>query len=361
VNEPTGKAADAPAVTRPSLVARWIAFWDEREPPTVLASIRILLAAVVLADLVAIGLHGLPAWLWAPLEAGGMTSLDAERTPLFYRLMPQTASSAVVLWGGLVLSMLSFGVGCFTRASALVFVCLYIQAAAINGYGDRGIDRAIRIVMLIFVLAPSAKIWSVDAWRKTGSLRGDGAPVGAWPRYLILGQLVLIYCSAGLSKGGTHWYPWGGYDALYLVLQDPIFATSDFGWLAHPLPYAMTKLATASTHLWEISAPLVLLAAYYRRTPERGGVLRRLFNRVPFRNVYVLVGIAFHLTLAATMALGIFPFGMLALFPAFFRPEELERALARWRRVHSPGEPGGSPSGEGGPSSSVPSRRAPST
>lgn len=323
------------ARARPTLVARWVAFWDEREPPTILATIRIVLALVVLWDLALIGLYWLPVWLWAPLEAGGMLPLDEANLPAWYRLLPRTAASAVALWLGLVLSMLSFGVGCFTRSAALVFAVLYTQAALINGSSDRGIDRAIRIVMLIFALAPAGKVWSLDAWRKTRSWLGDGAPEVAWPRYLILGQLVLLYCAAGLSKGGTHWYPWGGYDALFLILQDPIFSAHDFAWLAEPVPYFMTRLATATTHLWEVGAPIVLVAAYYRRTAERPGRVRRLFNRLPVRNAYALIGLFFHLSLAVTMELGIFPFGMLALFPAFFRPEELERALTRLRRAKS--------------------------
>ncbi|MET0412770.1 MAG: HTTM domain-containing protein [Polyangiaceae bacterium] len=323
--------AAAAARARPSLVARWVAFWDEREPPTILAMIRIMLALVVLWDLAQIGLHWLPVWLWAPLESGGMLPLDEANLPAWYRLLPRSPGSAVALWLGLVLSMFSFGAGCFTRASALVFAVLYTQAALINGMSDRGIDRAIRIVMLIFALAPAGKVWSLDAWRKTGSWLGDGAHEVAWPRYLILGQLVLLYCSAGLSKGGTHWYPWGGYDALFLILQDPIFSAHDFTWLGRPVPYLMTRVATATTHLWEVGAPIVLVAAYYRRSAERSGLVRRLFNRLPVRNAYVLIGLFFHLSLAVTMELGIFPFGMLALFPAFFRPEELKRALARWR------------------------------
>lgn len=333
------EATPTPSTTRPSLIERWIAFCAEREPPTVLATIRILLALVVLFDLAQIGLHWVPVWLWAPLEAGGMLPLDDANLPALYELLPRAPSTAVVLWLGLVLSMLAFGLGCFTRASALTFAILYTQAALINGSSDRGIDRAIRIVMLIFALAPAGRIWSLDALRRTGSWRGSGSAEVAWPRYLILVQLVLLYCGAGLGKGGTHWYPWGGYDALFLILQDPIFAAHDFAWLAQPVPYFMTRVATALTHLWEVGAPIVLVAAYYRRTAERPGRLRRLFNRLPVRNVYALIGLVFHLSLAATMELGIFPFGMLALFPAFFRPEEVQRALARLqRRSMRPGE-----------------------
>ena len=56
-----------------------------------------------------------------------------------------------------------------------------------------------------------------------------------------------------------------------------------------------------------------------------------MFNRLPVRGVYVLVGIAFHLSLAVVLRLGIFPFAMLACFPAFFHPRELETGLARLR------------------------------
>jgi Vitamin K-dependent gamma-carboxylase len=313
------------------LVARWVALWDEREPPTLLAFIRIGLALVVLVDLLLVGHHGLETWLWAPADAGGISGWGPAEAPAFYRIFPSSAGSARLLWLGLVASMLCVGLGFFTRGAALLYVWLSAQTALINDPGDRAIDRAVRVVMLILVLSPANQLWSIDAKLKTGSFRGSAAAAPAWPRYVILGQLVLIYCGAGLAKGGTHWYPWGGYRALYLTLQDPIYAAADFHWLARPLPYLLTQLATAATHLWELSAPLVLVAAYYRRTRERSGWLRRLVNRLPVRNVYVAVGVAFHLTLALTLRLGIFPFAMLACFPAFFRPEELARAVARLR------------------------------
>ena len=100
---------------------------------------------------------------------------------------------------------------------------------------------------------------------------------------------------------------------------------------AMALANLLTQIATALTHLWELGAPLVLAAAHFRRTRERPGRLRRLFNRLPVRNFYVLMGVAFHLSLALSLRLGIFPFAMLACFPAFFRPAELEQAVARLR------------------------------
>jgi hypothetical protein len=307
-------------------ISRWVAFWDEKEPPTTLVAVRVLLALVMLYDLILVGIHGVPAWLWAPVTDGGVVHLSDP--PLLYRLFPQTSSTAIGLWVVLMICIVCFGVGFFTRTAALLFVVAYAQAAMINDYGDRGIDRAVRIVMLILAFSGAGKAWSVDAWWKTKSFRGDGVLVGSWARRLVLCQLVLLYCAAGFSKGGTRWYPWGGYTALYVILQDPIFAVTDFSFLAHPILYFSTRAATAVTHLWEIGAPVVLVAAYYRRTADRPGRVRALINRLPVRHVYVAIGAIFHLMLAVTLRLGIFPFAMLAFFPAFYRPDELSRVLS---------------------------------
>jgi hypothetical protein len=310
-------------------VARWVRFWDECEPPTCLALIRILIGLVVVCDLVTLAAHGAISWLWAPIEAGGVVAWSEAAAPLFYRLLPPTAGSATLLWAGLLLSAIGVAAGCFTRASVLAHVVFSVQAALINASADRAIDRLIRMVLLILLLSPCAAVWSVDAKRATGSFRGDASPAPAWPRYLIFVQLVITYFGAGLAKGGTHWYPWGGYNALYLTLRDPILSSVEPRWLDSRLSHFMTQLATAVTHLWELGAPLLLLAALYRRTSDRPGrrILRRIFLRVPVREIYVAVGVVFHLSLAFTLRLGIFPFAMLACFPAFFRPDELDRAL----------------------------------
>ncbi len=330
-----------------SALPRWVAFWNEREPPTALAMIRIALPLVVLFDLCSLAAHGALTWLWAAPEAGGIGGWGEGEAPLFYRIFPATPASAQLLWLGLAGSALLVAAGVALRPAALLYVWLSAQAALINGPADRAIDRIIRIMFLILCFSPAAEVWSLRARWRTGSFRGpDQVPAPSWPRHLILIQLVLIYWGAGLAKGGTSWYPWGGYRALYYTLRHPIFAAADFSWLEHPLAFALTQLATACTHLWELGAPLVLLAAYYRRTArsngaERRGWLRALFNRLPVRNVYVAFGVVFHLSLALTLRLGIFPFAMLACFPAFFRAEEL-RAAGAWLAARFPrrvGEP----------------------
>jgi len=304
---------------------RWVVFWDEREPPTCLALIRIGLAGLVVFDLLTLAAHGATPWLWAPGAAGGISSWSEADTPLFYRIFPATSGSATLLWAGLLASAIGVGVGCFTRASALVFVWLSAQAALIDAPADRAIDRLIRMVFLILVLSPCAAIWSVDAKRATGHFRGDPSPAPAWPRYLIFAQLAITYFAAGLAKGGTYWYPWGGYHALFLTLSDPILSNVEPRWLDSRPAHLATQLATAVTHLWELGAPLLLLAAHQRRKAERDGQGAYPVLRARAHDLYVAVGVVFHLTLALTLRLGIFPFAMLACFPALYRPGEVDR------------------------------------
>ena len=312
---------------------RWVQLFDEREKPTALALIRIFVAITVVYDLVVVGLLRLPVWLWAPIDQGGVSpTATRDGAAWFYKVFASSPDSAMLLYWGLVVTALSLGLGFFTRTSAVLFVLLSAQSSMLNDVGDRGIDRAIRIVVLILAFSAAGRMYSLDARIRTGSFRGDGKPAMAWPRYLVLGQLVIMYTAAGLSKSATLWLPWGGHGALYVILNEPIYAVTDFGFLAHPLLYFFTQIGTASSRTWELLSPIVLLAAHFRRTPEGPGWLRQTLNRYPVRNIYVAFGVAFHLLLAATLKLGIFPYSMLAFFPAFFRPEEIERAFD-WLRA----------------------------
>jgi hypothetical protein len=330
---PTKLDTDASAPGEPSFFEKLVRLFDEREKPTALALVRILVALTLVYDLVVVGLLDVPVWLWAPIDAGGVSpTATRESAAWFYDVFPATADSATGLYVALLLSAISLGLGFFTRTSAAAFVLLSAQSSILNDVGDRGIDRAIRIVVLILAFSAAGRAYSLDARLATKSFRGDGKEALAWPRYLILGQLVVMYTSAGLSKSATLWLPWGGHGALYVILNEPIYAVTDFGFLAHPVLYFFTQIGTASSRTWELLAPIVLVAAYYRRTPNEPGSARAFMNRWPVRNVYVAFGVAFHLLLALTLKLGIFPYAMLAFFPAFFRPDEIERAFAWFRK-----------------------------
>lgn len=303
----------------------WVRLWDQQERPTVQAIVRLLLGAVLLLDLLTIGWLDLVVPLLGAKEIGGFSAaFERANAPWFYDVFPAAAWSAWVLWAGLALSCATLTIGFYTRTSAVVLLLLSAQAALILPPADRGIDLLIRNVLAVLVFSSAGRSLSLDARLATGSWRGDGQLVPAWPRHLLILQIVVMYFSAGIYKAAYLWTPMGHFDALYVILQDPAVARFDWSWLVHEPFLTLTRIGSAVTVVWEYSAPLVLLV-YYWKLSGRGGRIGRWAVRARLHLWWLAVGVVFHLGIALTLNLGIFPWAMLALYPLFLHPDELPR------------------------------------
>ena len=309
----------------------WVALCAEEERPTVLAVVRIGVAAVLLADLLIAARHGLVVTLWGPSSAGGLAAVDTlDPSPvLAFRLFGARAATTLAVHFAACASAITLLLGAFSRTSALALMTALVQLAGMHPQGDRGIDVLLRTVLVLLACSGCGRALSIDAWREHGRWLPDvRAP--AWPRRLIVVQLLWMYFSAGVHKTQLSWWPPGDFSALYVVLLDPHFATADLSpWLAHVYP--LTQLGTAATMLFELGAPVMGLALWYRRTAARGGRMRAAFAALRVREAWLALGIGFHVALIFTIRLGIFPWGMLALYPAFLTPQELARLVKRRR------------------------------
>ena len=308
----------------------WVNLTSEVEHPRVLAAIRIAVATMLLWDFLSIGYYDLVTVLFAPEPAGGVSNLlQWKKIPWVYQVFPPTAGTAWAVYLTVVLSATSLLLGWFSRTSALILLVAYAQTALITPAGDRGIDLLLRNVLMILACSRCGNTWSADAWWNTRSWAGDGSPVPAWPRYILILQLVVMYFTAGIAKFSMPWMPMGGYSALFLLLQDPAVARFDFAWLERVYP--LTQIATGITINWEYSAPVLLLVYYYRTTPDRPGRLRAFCLRYKVHFWWLGIGVLFHLGIFVSLELGIFPWAMLGLYFCFLHPDELDAAL-RWLR-----------------------------
>ena len=300
-----------------SWLSRYVAFWDRREPPHALALVRIGVGLVILYDLLQIAQLGLIVPLWGPLEAGGIGPTAYERPRvLFYRVLGASAGSAHALFALSALAALGLALGCFTRSSALVLMVCSAEAAVLAPDADRGIDALLRNVLAVLALSGAGRCWSIDA------RRAPAASIPAWPRYLLIAQLVLLYFWAGMLKQSAAWSSLGGYSALFGVLNKPHYARFA---LSHELlraVYPALQAATIGTLLFERSAILVPLWLWLRAQPGRWSALVR---RARIFELWLATGVVFHLALALFTQLGIFPWGCLALYPALLRPEAVQR------------------------------------
>lgn len=164
-------------------------------------------------------------------------------------------------------------------------------------------------VLFGLMWADCGERWSIDAWlasRQALSARPDaGDQPSSWPLYLIRFQVAMIYLSTGLYKlGGVQWRHG---TALHYILNNNAFAR-----FPTPPPSEGTSLLVLGTYLtllWELTFPLLVA---FRRT----------------RLACLVVGIALHIGMWATMELGPFPWVMWASYLAFLSPSWVAKKLA---------------------------------
>jgi SAM-dependent methyltransferase len=310
----------------------WVELLDRREKPTALVLVRLLVAAAVLGDLLHAWSLDVVVAVWSPPPHGtGYASIWDPNPPFMVRWFgPGVDTAELVFWIAVAAAAL-FLIGAATRVSAVVLALMLAQLGHMAPEGDRGIDFLLRTAVAVMALSACHARFSVDAWvRRRIFKRPFPELVPAWPRYLLFAQVVWMYFSAGHNKGDRAWGPLGHFTALANILSDPHFARFDGGWIPWMMP--LLAIGTATTVVFEWSAPLLPILTWWHRTADRPGRLRRIANKLRLRWVWIATGVVFHIGIAVTMRLGVFPWGMLALYPVLFHPDEFERA-AGWLRA----------------------------
>jgi hypothetical protein len=311
----------------------WVALMDRREPATALALVRIGVALVLLVDHLWLAHLGLIDPLWSRFPDGYATA--------FSGLADSLGLSAFGLWAIGVAALACVLAGIATRVACVVFVLVSVQQSALAPDSESGVDQLLRIVLLVLALSRCNACFSVDAWLARRLGRPMPALVPAWPRYLLLFQLLWVYFSGGQNKSSHDWGPLGGFSALGQALMDPHNGRLAPGFVS--AIYPLTRIATALTIVFELTALFYLLWLYYAATPDRPGRLRRFANRARLRWIWLALYVFFELGIAIGLRLGSFAFGMLALWPVLLLPDELQR-LGQRLKTAAPAKRASSPS-----------------
>jgi hypothetical protein len=293
---------------------RWVALLDHREPATALALCRIAVGLIVALHLGRMLLLDADRLVWADASFGGLRTLEPGWLAHLGGLTAQNirALTALTTFAGL-----TFAIGLYTRLSGIVLWLGFRTLADLNGHSGGAYDELLKNELLLLVVSGCGATLSLDAWR-SGATHDHTAP--AWPRYVLVFQLALMYWSTGMQKVSDGWVPGGSADALWYILQQPTWQRMPMTWVAPAYP--LTQVATLGTWLFEQGAPILLLAFWFRRTRTRAGRLRALFNRLDVRALYLFTGIAMHVGIEATMEVGAFSAASLALYLCCFHPDE---------------------------------------
>ena len=271
---------------------RWVRACTRPIDGRPLALVRVLVPLMIAIDLLQMVSKGMVTTFFRPQELGGLIKISESDYVGWLLLNPE--------WGGQVgvwvtiVSMLLVSIGLFTRPALVVGLVSYAMLEDINGMCDRGIDRALRTVLLLLLFSGVHKVWALDH-------RGEKASktVSAWAEGLVVWLLVLIYLSAGLGKpmSNPDWLMWSDYPPLYRIFVDPMASYLDAVAIMPAMP------------LWNFLSWMTILVE---------GTAFLAFTR--FKPWWALCCAPIHIGIAMTMKLGMFSFGMLSLYPVLFAP-----------------------------------------
>lgn len=269
---------------------RWVGHCMRPMDSRLLALIRIAVSLVILGDIAHLAVLGVADDVFRTYAEGGLSAFKGSNYALD-ALGPGGGMGALAV---LVVALICVAAGVGTRPAMLVAVLAYAQLGALYPPGDRGVDRFLRSVLLLLLFSGSHTHWSLGLW-----LRGKAPTLQcpAWPADMVRLLLASVYFNAGIGKAASmRWLPGAADPVLYTILTDPTAGRLDHvAWAGVHLPFEVGALFTL---LLELSAPLLL---FPRLAPWWG-----------------LGGVMMHLGIAATMGLGIFPWGMLAAYPVLF-------------------------------------------
>ncbi len=304
-----------------SIWRRWVGLLTTREVATSLALVRMATGLSMLYAIASVVGADLVGALWFDDDFGGIRA---------YRTHPWLISllggpTPTVIWSLVVTIFVgSFGLilGVLPRVSALVVLQAHLALTWLNGQAGGSYDDLFGNMLFLLMLADSSATLSLTCRLRTGRWTSRRL-VPTWPRWLMVGQLVIMYLSTGAHKLSIYWVPGGDLSALYYILQQPSWQRWDMGWVAWAFP--LSQLATLSTWLFENGSPLLILAFWYRHTRTRPGRLRALFNRVDFRTLFGLFGLSLHIGIMVLMDVGPFSVITLCFYIALYSPDELHR------------------------------------
>ncbi len=300
---------------------RWVQLLDRQESALPLALVRMAASLIVLLHVSRIWMRGIHLWAWVDDDFGGLRNLNAGFLERFGGLSPENVQMVMATT---IVAAVAMFLGIGTRVACLVTALGYGYLADINGHAGGSYDELVKNTLFLLVLSGCGRALSLDE-----RIRPTDGQAMAWPRWLMIFQLVLMYWMTALQKVSSSWVPIAESDALFYILQQTT-------WQRFPLPleslttiYPITRLATFTVWTWEQCAPLLLLAYWFRETHTRPGRLRALFNRYDFRSIYLLFGLGMHLGIEGLMEVGPFSFASLTLYFACFHPDEWSRLRQR--------------------------------
>ncbi|MGE0789488.1 MAG: HTTM domain-containing protein [Sandaracinaceae bacterium] len=310
------------AAHRPGAWERFLAWLHTEEDARPLALVRIFCAATVLLHVGRYALSGAADVGLIHQDDGGLSLVRGWFEGSGAATVGDVRALCAVCCVAAALSM----VGLFTRPSLVVTWIAMRAIEGLNPTAHGSYDSVLINTLFVLMLSGCGRAYSIDA-----RYRKKGGPAAKWARFLLVVHFTLLYVGSGIGKGGSGWVPGGDASALWFILQQPTWSRID----GLPLwSYPITQVSTTVTWIFEVSAPLFLIAWLLDESSPRArwlAALKRGLAKIHYVEVYLLVGFLLHVGIEAMMEVGPFSFASVALYPAVLGPDRIARLVDRVR------------------------------
>jgi hypothetical protein len=286
-------------------------FLFAEEVPYTLAIMRITLPMVLLVGV-------LLRWPYVRV----LYSTDGAPAPMWnnfghLNLFPvPSATVAVGLYGILVFTLVTTGLGWMTRVSLAITTFLYTYFSLLDGITTLTKYTVIAShALLLLTFSGCGSVWSVDAWlkgrRSPWPGLADGPKSAVWPRKLMVILLGVAYVGAAVTKMHTPGY-FSGDQMAYWMLTN-LNMPKPMGEQLSLYP-AWLVVSAYVVIIWEIVFPFVCWGGWGRK-------------------ICITFGYMFHLGTLLLLGLIVFPLLYVVLYLALFGEEDIQWLGARMRRL----------------------------
>lgn len=222
-------------------------------------------------------------------------------------LAPHSHGLLLVLGVAMLVAAVTLTLGIASRASAFVAWACMLAFATRNPYIMNGGDRLFTLLLLVAIVMPLSRKWSLEAgWRRT-----EERLPSVWSIRLVQLQVAWMYAMTGFAKLAQPGWQHG--HMMRDVLASPVYCEVPvmIGWAAVPLVMGWGVL------LFECGFPF---AIWWRRT----------------RPIWLAAGVAMHLGIELLMVIPLFSAATFVSYIPFLTDAEAERFVA-WLRARSRG------------------------
>ncbi len=303
-------------------------FFFRRDSATGFGLMRIAWAGTVLGSMLAQSDHITQYYSEIGMLPRAMLPL-ALRSDFFVSLMPWIShpEAVLALYVALLLSCLLTMIGAWPRLTTLASVVLLFSFHERNPFVLTGGDTVLRAIGFILLIAPGIEAVSLvrlrAQWRHWKSKHTLLPPVTmpAWPRILLLWQLIVIYAMSGWDK--LHGELWRSGSAVAVALHHPHF--SRLPWSIANWFVPASPVISWAVIAFELAWLLVLIPQpIAARLPWRtAGTLKRLL---------LLGGVVMHLGILLLMQVGSFPTAMFTLYLGLLTADDFSAVRRRWNK-----------------------------